>query len=109
MENKENKEIVIPSVTIQEFMNIGSDSVTEQLVKMTRDKVIAPYSLISEYRFVIELYKSLCSGAMPDKNMLTEAQRRLNFAIDYAEVNNLPFEDFEALKSEINHIKYNLI
>lgn len=109
MGNKESKGIVLPNISIQEFMNIGSDAVAEQLVQLTRDKVIASYSLIKEYRFIVDLYKLLCSGVKPDENMLTEAQRRLNFAIDYAEVNNLPFEDFEALKSEINHIKYNLI
>lgn len=109
MENKEKSGISFPNITAQEFITVGSEAFSEQLVKMTKDKIIAPYSLIKEYRFVMELYRSLSDGIKPDDKTLTEAQKRLNFAIDHAKVNDLPFDELEALKNEINHIKYDLL
>jgi hypothetical protein len=109
MDNEKEKGISFPNISIQEFMAAGSDAFAEQLNKMVKDKIIAPYGLVEMYRFVLDLYKSSLSGNKPDEKTLTEAQNKLNFAIDHAKVNNLPFEEFEALKKDVDYLKYNIL
>lgn len=64
-------------------------------------------------RIVIDLYrkcfKDFKAGNETDIETLTDAQKRLNFAIDHAKVNNLPSDELEALKNDINHLKYELL
>lgn len=108
MDNEKEKGISFPNVSIQEFLTAGSEAFAEQLEKMVNDKIIAPYSLIEKYRFVLELYKSSLSGNKPDEKTLTEAQNQLNFAIDHAKVNNHSFDDLEVLKKEVDYLKYEL-
>lgn len=63
-------------------------------------------------RIVIDLYRKCFedfkAGNKTDIKTLTDAQNRLNFAIDHAKVNNLPSDELEALKDDINHLKYEL-
>lgn len=64
-------------------------------------------------RLVIDLYRKCFddfrAGNAIDLKMLTEAQNKLDFTIDHAKVNNLPSDELEALKSDINHLKYKLL
>ncbi|MDH6307981.1 hypothetical protein M2451_002500 [Dysgonomonas sp. PFB1-18] len=64
-------------------------------------------------RIVIELYKKCFSdhinGKEIDENVVSEAQKELNFAIDKAKVHNEPTDELESLKEDINHLKYNLL
>jgi hypothetical protein len=63
-------------------------------------------------RLVIDLYKKVFTdyknGEQPDVEILTEAQKKLNFAIDKAKINNEPADELEALKSDIDYLKYEL-
>jgi hypothetical protein len=108
MDNKEEKGISLPNVSIQEFLTAGSEAFAEQLIKMEKDKIIAHYSLINRHRFVIELYKSCLAGNKPDEKTLSEAQKELNLAIDKAKINNHPTEELEALKRDVDYLKYEL-
>lgn len=98
--------------TISEIMNAGASVFTEKLISMTNEKIIAPYSVVEHQRKVIDLYRKCFddfkAGNEIDIKTLTEAQNKLNFAIDHAKV-NLPSDELEALKNDINHLKYELI
>lgn len=103
----------IKEISTQELLKAGSEVFAEQLIKMTKDKIIAHYSLVEHYRSVIDVYRKFFTdyknGKQIDAEMLTEAQIKLNFAIDHAKVNDLPSDDLEALKDDINYLKYELI
>lgn len=64
-------------------------------------------------RIVIDLYRKCFedfkAGNETDIEMLTDAQKRLNFAIDHAKVNNLSTSELESLKNDVDHLKYELI
>lgn len=64
-------------------------------------------------RLVIDLYRKCFddfkAGNAIDLKTLIEAQNKLDFAIDHAKVSNLPSDELEALKNDINHLKYELI
>lgn len=64
-------------------------------------------------RIVIDLYRKCFedfkAGNETVIEMLTDAQKRLNFAIDHAKVNNLPTSELESLKNDVDHLKYELI
>lgn len=64
-------------------------------------------------RLVIEIYKKCFAdyknGSNIDENMLTEAQNKLNFAIDGAKINNELTDELEVLRNDINYLKYELI
>lgn len=98
--------------TISEIMNAGASVFTEKLISMTNEKIIAPYSVVEHQRKVIDLYRKCFddfkAGGEIDLKALTEAQNKLDFAIDHAKVNNLPSDELEALKSDVNHLKYEL-
>ncbi|MEG1554638.1 MAG: hypothetical protein RR363_06415 [Rikenellaceae bacterium] len=99
--------------TISEIMNAGASVFTEKLISMTNEKIIAPYSVVEHQRKVIDLYRKCFddfkTGGEIDLKTLTEVQNKLNFAIDHAKVSNLPSDELEALKNDINHLKYELI
>lgn len=108
MDSEKEKGISFPNVSIQEFLTAGSEAFAEQLIKMEKDKIIAHYSLIKRHRFVIELYRSCLAGNKPDEKTLSEVQKELNLAIDQAKINNHPTEELEALKRDIDYLKYEL-
>jgi hypothetical protein len=63
-------------------------------------------------RIVIELFKKSLTdsinGSPVDENAISETQRKLNFAIDKAKINNEPTEELEALKKDVEYLKYDL-
>lgn len=63
-------------------------------------------------RAVIELYKKsltdFVNGSPVDENAISETQRKLNFAIDKANMDNEPTEELEALKKDVEYLKYDL-
>jgi len=79
----------------------------------TKDEITVPHSIMEYYRTVIDLYKKCFAdykaGLPVDESYITDVQRLINFAIDHAKVNNLPYEEFEALKNDIDHLKYDLV
>lgn len=64
-------------------------------------------------RTVIDLYKKCftdyVNGSPTDTNLISEAQRVLNFAIDKAKINNEPTKQLEALKDDLGHLKYSIL
>ncbi len=65
------------------------------------------------FRMVIELYKESFKGYLTANQSGTvkidKAIKRLNSAIDDAKVRNLPFEAFEALKRDVECLKYEIL
>ena len=64
-------------------------------------------------RIVIDLYKKCftnhVNGLPIDADLIMEAQRVLNFAIDKAKVNNEPIIELEALNSDLEYLKYSIL
>ena len=65
------------------------------------------------FRMVIDLYKtsfkSYLTANQLDIEKIDEAIKRLNSAIDDAKVRDLPFEAFEALRSDVECLKYEIL
>ena len=65
------------------------------------------------YRIVLDLYKQSFSDYMNKYSVnvdaMSEAQKCLNFAIDKAKINNEPCDELEALKSDVDKLKYELL
>lgn len=64
------------------------------------------------YRIVLDLYKQSFSDYVNkypvNVDAISEAQKCLNFAIDKAKINSEPCDELEALKSDVNKLKYEL-
>lgn len=65
------------------------------------------------YRIVLGLYKQSFSDYVNkypvNVDAISEAQKCLNFAIDKAKINNEPCNELEALKSDVDKLKYELL
>lgn len=99
------------SITMKQMLL--TDVFSDKLVEMTDQKIIAPYFIVEQQRAIIDIYRDMLiaikSGGNPNLKAITDAQKRLNFAIDHAKVNNLPTSELESLKNDVNHLKYELI
>ena len=97
----------------KEVLMAGAEIFSNQLMKMTNDKIIAPYNIVYHQRQVINLYRTALDlqmkGEKMDEKLLTIAQNKLDLAIDYAKVNNLPSDELESIKEDINHLKYEVL
>ncbi len=65
------------------------------------------------YRIIIDLYQKSFTNYINnqpiDIDAISEAQRCINYAIDYATIHNEPFLELEALNDDINKLKYDLL
>lgn len=64
-------------------------------------------------RLVIDLYKrcftDYVNGSPVDADAIQETRRVLNFAIDKAKISNEPTDMLEALKKDVEYLKYDLL
>lgn len=65
------------------------------------------------YRIVIDLYKKCftdyMNGAQVDASSLLEVVNIIDFAIDKAIINDLPTNELECLKEDIQFLKYQIL
>lgn len=65
------------------------------------------------YRIVIDLYKQAfvnykCNQPV-DTDAIIEAQKCIDYAIDHATIHNEPLVELEALKEDLNKLKYEIL
>ena len=67
----------------------------------------------NHYRIVIDLYqkcfKDYMNGAQIDASSLMEVINIINFAIDKAKINDLPTNELESLKKDVQFLKYQIL
>lgn len=67
----------------------------------------------NHYRIVIDLYKKCftdyMNGAQVDASSLMEVINIINFAIDKAKINDLPTNELESLKEDVQFLKYQIL
>lgn len=67
----------------------------------------------NHYRTVIDLYKKCftdyMNGAQIDTSSLMEVINIINFAIDKAKINDLPTNELESLKEDVQFLKYQIL
>lgn len=67
----------------------------------------------NHYRIVIDLYKKCftdyVNGTQIDASSLMEVINIINFAIDKAKINDLPTNELESLKEDVQFLKYQIL
>lgn len=67
----------------------------------------------NHYRTVIDLYKKCftdyMNGAQIEASSLMEVINIINFAIDKAKINDLPTNELESLKEDVQFLKYQIL
>lgn len=67
----------------------------------------------NHYRIVIDLYKKCftdyMNGAQIKASSLMEVINIINFAIDKAKINDLPTNELESLKEDVQFLKYQIL
>lgn len=108
MKNKENAH----SISIPELLTAGADVFSDKLVEMTDQKIIAPYFIVEQQRAIIDIYRDMLiaikSGGNPNLKAITDAQNNLNFRLDQAIIHKVPHDELDALKNDIDYLKYEL-
>lgn len=108
MKNKGNAH----SISIPELLTAGADVFSDKLVEMTDQKIIAPYFIVEQQRAIIDIYRDMLiaikSGGNPNLKAITDAQNNLNFRLDQAIIHKVPHDELDALKNDIDYLKYEL-
>lgn len=98
------------SITMKQMLL--TDVFSDKLVEMTDQKIIAPYFIVEQQRAIIDIYRDMLiaikSGVNPNLKAITDAQNNLNFRLDQAIIHKVPHDELDALKNDIDYLKYKL-